>query len=46
MNFNETQQAMETVVRDFCRREIEPAVLKLESGEISPFEIMRSVYAL
>ena len=43
MNFNETQQAMETVVRDFCRREIEPAVLKLESGEISPFEIMRKM---
>jgi hypothetical protein len=36
MNFNETQQAMESVIRDFCRREIEPVVPKLECGEISP----------
>lgn len=41
MEFDETQQAMEDVIRDFCRRELEPIIHQLESGEISPFEIMR-----
>lgn len=41
MEFDETQQAMEDVIRDFCRREIEPCIPELESGKVSPFELMR-----
>jgi len=43
MEFDETQRAMEDVVRDFCQREIEPCIGKLESGELSPFAIMRKM---
>jgi hypothetical protein len=41
MEFDETQRAMEDAIGDFCRREIEPIIPQLESGEIAAFEIMR-----
>ncbi len=43
MQFDETQQAMEDVIADFCQREIEPCIGGLEAGDISPFEIMRKM---
>lgn len=43
MEFDETQQAMADVIRDFCQREIEPCIPELESGKVSPFELMRKM---
>ncbi|MAE95918.1 MAG: hypothetical protein CL910_14770 [Deltaproteobacteria bacterium] len=43
MELDETHQAMEDVVQAFCQREIEPRIDDLESGRVSPFEIMRSM---
>ncbi|MCP4039939.1 MAG: acyl-CoA dehydrogenase family protein, partial [bacterium] len=43
MEFDETLQAMEDVIRSFCQREIEPIVPQLETGEASPFELMRKM---
>ncbi|MCP5044701.1 MAG: acyl-CoA dehydrogenase [bacterium] len=40
MEFDETQQAMEEVIRGFCQHEIEPCIEELESGKASPFELM------
>ncbi len=41
MEFDETQAAMEEVIRQFCEQEIEPCIEKLESGEVSAFDLMR-----
>jgi alkylation response protein AidB-like acyl-CoA dehydrogenase len=38
--FDSTQQAIAEAIRQFCDREIEPLVPQLESGEVSPFEVM------
>ena len=43
MDFDETQQAMEEVIRAFCQREIEPCISALESGKASPFDLMRKM---
>ncbi|MCP4004587.1 MAG: acyl-CoA dehydrogenase [bacterium] len=43
MEFDETQKAMEGVIRDFCQREIEPCIPKLESGDLPVFEVMRKM---
>lgn len=40
--FDETQQAIATALRDYCRREIEPQVRALESGAVSAFDVMRT----
>jgi alkylation response protein AidB-like acyl-CoA dehydrogenase len=39
--FDDTQQAIAEAIRQFCDREIEPVVLQLEAGEVSPYEVMR-----
>jgi len=43
MEFDETQQAMEGVIRDFCQREIEPCILEIEAGRRSTFDLMRKM---
>jgi len=43
VEFDETHQAMEAVIRDFCNREIEPRIPELEAGSFSPFKLMRQM---
>ncbi len=38
--FNETELAIGEALRQYCNREIEPLVPRLETGEVSPFEVM------
>lgn len=38
---DETQRAIAEAIRDYCRREIEPLVPRLETGEASPYDVMR-----
>lgn len=38
---DETHQAIETALRRFCEREIAPLVPRLESGEASPYDLLR-----
>ena len=40
-DFDETQRAIAEALRDYCRREIEPLVPRLEAGEASPYDVMR-----
>ena len=40
MEFDDTQQAIECVIRDFCQREIEPCILQIEAGKLSTFDLM------
>ena len=40
MEFDDTQQAIEGVIRDFCQREIEPCILQIEAGKLSTFDLM------
>jgi len=39
--FSETEQALAETLRQFCDREIEALVPALESGAVSPFEVMQ-----
>lgn len=41
-DFDETQRVIAGALRDYCRREIEPLVPRLEAGEASPYDVMRS----
>ena len=38
---DETQRAIAEALRDYCAREIEPLVPRLEAGEASPYDVMR-----
>jgi hypothetical protein len=40
-DFDETHRAIAEALRDYCRREIEPLVPRLEAGEASPCDVMR-----
>jgi alkylation response protein AidB-like acyl-CoA dehydrogenase len=40
-DFDETQKSIAEALRDYCRREIEPLVPRLESGDASPYEALR-----
>ena len=42
---DETLSAVEAAVRDFCRREVEPRIPEIESGEVSSFDVLRSFAA-
>ena len=39
--FDETHQAISAALRKYCDQEIEPIVAKLESGEVSAYDVMR-----
>lgn len=40
---DDTQRAIEGALRQFCEMAVEPQIAALESGEISPFAIMRKL---
>jgi hypothetical protein len=42
---DETLSAVEAAVRDFCKREVEPCIAEIESGERSSFGVLRSFAA-
>jgi alkylation response protein AidB-like acyl-CoA dehydrogenase len=39
---DETLSAVEAAVRDFCKREVEPRIPEIESGEVSSYDVLRS----
>ncbi len=39
--FDDTHLAIQDAIRGFCRREIEPLVPRIESGERSPYPVLR-----
>jgi alkylation response protein AidB-like acyl-CoA dehydrogenase len=38
---DETLSAVEAAVRDFCKREVEPRIAEIESGEVRSFDVLR-----
>jgi len=40
-DFDETQRVIAEALRDYCRREIEPVVPRLEAGDVSPYDVVR-----
>jgi alkylation response protein AidB-like acyl-CoA dehydrogenase len=43
LELDETQKAIEQALRQFCAREVEPLVPRLESGEASPYDLLRKM---
>jgi hypothetical protein len=39
----ETHRAVAQMLRQYCEREIEPQIAAIESGEVSPYDVMRTL---